>query len=113
MRISAGVARAVLAITLTLVAAGAVAQTVPIYRYLSPGLAPGGAGDRSGSTVSRDGEWMAVGAPGYDDGDLSDSGRVGIFRWNAGKWRFLRWPANRHWSARAAAQRSPCRAIVC
>ena len=91
MRNFADVTRVLLAVTLIVVAAGAAAQTVPIYRNLSPGLAPGGAGDRSGSTVSRDGEWMAVGAPGYDDGDMTDSGRVGIFRWNAGKWRFLRW----------------------
>lgn len=91
MRISAFIARAAVVAALVLGAAAAAAQTPPIYRYQSPGIAPGAAGDWSGSAVSHDGGWMAVGAPGYDDGDMIDSGRVGIFRWLAGKWRLIRW----------------------
>lgn len=67
----------------------AAAQSVPIYRYLSPSLAPGGAGDLSGWSVSRDGEWMAVGKPGYDDANVADSGLVDVYRWGPGRWRLL------------------------
>lgn len=81
--------------TLALVASctgigSAAAQTPSIYRYLSPGLAPGNEGDQSGFSVSRDGEWMAVGRPGYDDANVVDSGLVDVYRWGPGtRWRLL------------------------
>lgn len=65
------------------------AQSASIYGYLSPSLASGSAGNASGSSVSRDGEWLAVGMPGYDDGGEVDSGLVAIYRWGNGEWRAL------------------------
>lgn len=65
------------------------AQDAPIYEYLSPVLASAIAGSASGSSVSRDGEWLAVGMPGYTDGDQTASGLVAIYRWRDGEWKTL------------------------
>lgn len=64
----------------------AAAQSPPIYAYRTPGLAVGNAGDQSGYSISRDGEWMAVGRPGYDDDTVTDAGSVAIYRWLNGRW---------------------------
>lgn len=68
---------------------GAHAADPPPYGYLSPTIGYGSPGSRSGTAVARDGEWLAVGAPLYDDDDAAEAGSVAIYRWRGGRWKNL------------------------
>lgn len=86
---SATVARALVGAAFAFSVMPVSAQDAPIYEYLSPSLASAIAGSASGSSVSRDGEWLAVGMPGYVDGGQAASGLVAIYRWRDGAWNAL------------------------
>lgn len=87
------VARALVGAAFAFTAISASAQEASIYTYLPPSLIAGSAGSAAGSSISRDGEWLAVGVPGYTDGGVASSGLVAIYRWRDGEWKtqqFLR-----------------------
>lgn len=70
---------------------GAVAHAEPPlpYAYLSPSIGSGPPESNSGSALARDDEWLAIGAPQYDDYDAVDAGNVAIYHWHDGRWNSL------------------------
>lgn len=57
------------------------------YALLRPTL-PDNAlpGDRAGSSVARDGDWLLIGAPAYEQDGFAASGRVSVYHWESGRW---------------------------
>lgn len=79
-----------LLLLLAFAAAGAARASAPLpYTYLSPAIGYGSPDSNSGTAVARDGEWLAIGAPLYDDYEAIDAGNVAIYRWDHGRWRNL------------------------
>lgn len=63
---------------------------VPLpYAYLNPGVAYGTPGANSGSSIAREGDWLAIGAPLHDDYEAMDAGIVAVYHWHDGRWNSL------------------------
>ena len=67
----------------------AAAQEPPVYLPIH-NFSGGTPGAQFGSVIARDGAWLAIGVPDYDQGTDVASGVVSVFRWTGAQWQSVR-----------------------